>query len=90
MMNWQGSETDGAQKIGQADGRSGDGWFGFLHPELAPLGVPVIFITADYKRAGIEARNMATDVLIKPVGEVAVLRSVASVLNSRWERKAVG
>jgi FixJ family two-component response regulator len=54
------------------------------------LGVPVIFITADYKRAGIEARNMATDILIKPVGEVAVLRSVASVLNSRWERKAVG
>ena len=25
--------------------------------ELAPLGVPVIFITADYKRAGIEARR---------------------------------
>ena len=39
----------------------------FQSPELAPLGVAVIFITADYKRAAVEGREFAADILIKPV-----------------------
>ena len=37
--------------------------------ELAPLGVAVVFITADYKRAAVEGREFAADILIKPVTE---------------------
>jgi CheY-like chemotaxis protein len=49
--------------------------------ELAPLGVPVIFLTGDYQRAGSEGRELATDILIKPVSEKAILRAVAAALN---------
>ena len=49
--------------------------------ELAPLGVPVIFLTGDYQRAGHEGRELATDILIKPVSEKAILRAVASALH---------
>ena len=35
--------------------------------ELVPLGVPVIFLTGNYQRAGHEGRELATDILIKPV-----------------------
>ena len=31
---------------------------------LAPLGVSVVFITADYKRAAVEGREFAADILI--------------------------
>jgi DNA-binding response OmpR family regulator len=48
--------------------------------ELAPLGIPVIFITADYQRAAVEGREFAADILIKPVMENTVLDSVASIL----------
>ena len=48
--------------------------------ELAPLGVPVIFLTGDYQRAGSEGRELATDILIKPVSEKAILRAVAAAL----------
>jgi len=50
--------------------------------ELAPLGIPVIFITADYQRAAVEGREFAADILIKPVMESTVLHSVASILQS--------
>jgi CheY-like chemotaxis protein len=49
--------------------------------ELAPLGVPVIFLTGDYQRAGHEGREFATDILIKPVSENAILRAVAAALH---------
>jgi two-component system, response regulator PdtaR len=49
--------------------------------ELAPLGVPVIFLTGDYQRAGSEGRELATDILIKPVSEKAILRAVAAALH---------
>src|SRR3954449_4417577 len=48
--------------------------------ELAPLGVPVIFITADYKKAAVEGRELAADILIKPVTHSTVLHLVASIL----------
>jgi DNA-binding response OmpR family regulator len=53
--------------------------------ELAPLGVSVIFLTADYQRAGVEGREFAADILIKPVVEDTVLKAVASAL----ERKMI-
>jgi CheY-like chemotaxis protein len=49
--------------------------------ELAPLGVPVIFLTGNYQRAGHEGRELATDILIKPVSEKAILRAVAAALH---------
>ena len=49
--------------------------------ELAPLGVPVIFLTGNYQRAGSEGRDLATDILIKPVSEKAILRAVAVALH---------
>ena len=49
--------------------------------ELAPLGVPVIFLTGDYQRAGHEGRELATDILIKPVSESTILRAVAMALH---------
>lgn len=54
--------------------------------ELAPLGVPVVFITGDYKRAPLEGREMASDILIKPVAEDTVLNSVTAILQDRWNR----
>ena len=51
--------------------------------ELAPLGVAVIFITADYKRAAVEGREFAADILIKPVTESTVLRSIAAILQRK-------
>src|SRR3954452_14801367 len=48
--------------------------------ELAPLGVAVVFITANYRRAAVEGRGFAADILIKPVMECTVLHSIASVL----------
>jgi DNA-binding response OmpR family regulator len=56
--------------------------------ELAPLGVSIIFVTADYQRAGVEGRELATDILIKPVGESAVLHAIASALNWQGETDA--
>jgi two-component system, response regulator PdtaR len=53
--------------------------------ELAPLGVSVVFITADYKRAAVEGREFATDILIKPVAESTVLRSIANILQHKQE-----
>ena len=49
--------------------------------ELVPLGVPVIFLTGNYQRAGHEGRELATDILIKPVSEKAILRAVAAALH---------
>ena len=51
--------------------------------ELAPLGVAVVFITADYKRAAVEGREFAADILIKPVTESTVLRSIAAILQRK-------
>ena len=48
--------------------------------ELAPLGIPVIFITANYRKAAVEGREFAADILIKPVRDRTVLHSIASVL----------
>jgi len=51
--------------------------------ELAPLGVTVIFVTADYQRAALEGREYATEILIKPVVPGTVLNSVASSLQNK-------
>jgi DNA-binding response OmpR family regulator len=51
--------------------------------ELAPLGVSIIFLTADYKRAGVEGRELAADILIKPVVVNTVLQAVASALQRK-------
>ena len=51
--------------------------------ELAPLDVSVIFLTADYQRAGVEGRELAADILIKPVVEDTVLQAVASALQRK-------
>jgi CheY-like chemotaxis protein len=56
--------------------------------ELAPLGVSVIFVTADYQRAGLEGRELAADILIKPVGESVVLHAIASSLHRKREANA--
>jgi two-component system, response regulator PdtaR len=48
--------------------------------ELAPLNVPVIFITADYKKVAVEGRELAADILIKPVTHSTVLHLVAAIL----------
>lgn len=47
--------------------------------ELAPLGVLIIFVTADYQRAAA-AREFAADILIKPVRYPALVGAVAAVL----------
>jgi DNA-binding response OmpR family regulator len=51
--------------------------------ELAPLGIPVIFITGDYKKAAVEGRELAADILIKPVTHSTVLHLVTSILQRR-------
>jgi two-component system, response regulator PdtaR len=48
--------------------------------EIAPLGVPVVFVTADYRRALVEGRELAVDILIKPVQPITLVKSVDSVL----------
>jgi DNA-binding response OmpR family regulator len=48
--------------------------------EIAPLGVPVVFVTADYQRALAERRELAADILIKPVQPITLVKSVDSVL----------
>ena len=54
-----------------------------LAAELAPLGIPVIFITGDYKIAAVEGRELAADILIKPVIHSTVLHLVASILQGK-------
>jgi two-component system, response regulator PdtaR len=56
-----------------------------LAAEIAPLGVPVIFLTGDYERACVEGREFAADILIKPISVPAFLNSVTSVLRTRAE-----
>ncbi len=51
--------------------------------ELAPLGVPIIFLTGDYQRACVEGRELAADILIKPISEIAIIGSIASVLQPK-------
>jgi DNA-binding response OmpR family regulator len=51
--------------------------------ELAPLGIPVIFLTGDYRRAMEEARELAVDILIKPIEVVELLRTVSAALDRR-------
>jgi len=58
--------------------------------ELAPSGVSVIFLTADYQRAGVEGRELAADILIKPVVENTVLQAVASALQRKQRANAGG
>src|SRR5690349_17086048 len=41
--------------------------------ELAPMGVPIVFVTADYQRAAEEGREFAADILIKPVRQHTIL-----------------
>jgi two-component system, response regulator PdtaR len=56
-----------------------------LAAEIAPRGVPVIFLTGDYERAGVEGREFAADILIKPISVPAFLNSVTSVLRTKAE-----
>jgi two-component system, response regulator PdtaR len=56
-----------------------------LAAEIAPRGVPVIFLTGDYERACVEGREFAADILIKPISVPAFLNSVTSVLRTRAE-----
>jgi two-component system, response regulator PdtaR len=56
-----------------------------LAAEIAPRGVPVIFLTGDYERAGVEGREFAADILIKPISVPALLNSVTSVLRTKVE-----
>ena len=53
-----------------------------LAVELVSLGVAIIFVTADYRRAA-EARHCATDILIKPVTYSALVGAIAAA----FERK---
>ena len=50
--------------------------------ELAPLGVLIIFVTADYQRAA-EGREYAADILIKPVTYSTLVGAIAAA----FERK---
>ena len=56
-----------------------------LAAEIAPRGVPVIFLTGDYERACVEGREFATDILTKPISVPAFLNSVTSVLRTKVE-----
>ena len=51
--------------------------------ELAPMGVPIVFVTADYQRAAEEGREFAADILIKPVRQHSILSALAAVLLQR-------
>jgi two-component system, response regulator PdtaR len=48
--------------------------------EIAPLGMSVVFVTADYRRALAEGRKLAANILIKPVQPITLVKSVDSVL----------
>ena len=48
--------------------------------ELAPLGVPVILLTGNYQRASTEGRQIAADILIKPVLPSIMIKSVNAIL----------
>jgi two-component system, response regulator PdtaR len=48
--------------------------------ELAPLGVPVILLTGNYQRASTEGRQIAADILIKPVLPSIMIKSVKAIL----------
>jgi DNA-binding response OmpR family regulator len=48
--------------------------------ELAPLGVPVILLTGNYQRASTEGRQVAADILIKPVLPSIMIKSVNAIL----------
>src|SRR3954454_7024819 len=56
-----------------------------LAAEATTLDVPVIFLTGDYERAGVEGREFAADILIKPISVPAFLNSVTSVLRTKVE-----
>jgi hypothetical protein len=47
--------------------------------------VTIIFVTADYQRASLEAREFATEILIKPVSANTLLELVSSTLKSKKE-----
>ena len=51
--------------------------------ELAPLGVPVILLTGNYQRAAEEGRQIAADILIKPVLPSTVIKSVNLILQPK-------
>ena len=51
--------------------------------ELAPLGVPVILLTGNYQRASTEGRQIAADILIKPVLPSIMIKSVNSILQQK-------
>lgn len=51
--------------------------------ELAPLGVLIIFVTADYQQAA-EGCECGADTLIKPVRYLALVGSVAAVFNPNF------
>ena len=53
-----------------------------LAAELAPLGVSIIFVTADYQRAA-EQQDYAADILIKPVKHPVLVGAVRAVLDRR-------
>jgi two-component system, response regulator PdtaR len=51
--------------------------------ELAPLGVSVILLTGNYQRAAEEGRQIAADILIKPVLPSIMIKSVNSILQQK-------
>jgi hypothetical protein len=51
--------------------------------ELAPLGVPVILLTGNYQRASTEGRQVAADILIKPVLPSIMIKSVNAILQQK-------
>jgi DNA-binding response OmpR family regulator len=51
--------------------------------ELVPLGVLVILLTGDYRRASTEGWRLAADILIKPVSPSMLIKSVQSVLQQK-------
>jgi DNA-binding response OmpR family regulator len=48
--------------------------------KIAPLGVPVVFVTADHQRTLAEGRELAADILIKRDQPITLVKSVDSVL----------
>lgn len=54
-----------------------------LATELAPLGVTIIFVTADYQRAA-DQRDYAADILIKPVRYSVLVEAVRAALEQRF------
>lgn len=55
--------------------------------ELEPLGVLIIFVTADYQRAAA-AREYAADILIKPVNQPTLIGSVLLALQQDTAHRA--